>query len=49
MGMLETYNYEMTLLQTTNNIVDSDVYEMVRTRFKNLRRAYSSSWRLVHG
>lgn len=45
--MLETYNYEKTLLQTTNSIVDNDVYEMVNSRYRNLRKAYSSAWRCV--
>lgn len=44
MGMLDTYNYERTLLATTTNIVYTDVYEMVNARYTNLRKAYASTW-----
>ena len=40
--MLETYNYERTLLQTTNRIVANDLY---RTASSNRTKPPSPPWR----
>ncbi|EGD81414.1 hypothetical protein PTSG_02136 [Salpingoeca rosetta] len=44
-GMLETYNYERTQLQTTNAIIHNDVYGLLQNRQRALRHAYPSAWR----
>lgn len=37
-GMLETYNYEKTLLSTVNRIVDNDLYWLIRGRMDTVRK-----------
>ena len=43
MGMLTTCKYEKTLLQTTNAILDGDLFWALRTRHKAKARGLSSS------
>ena len=42
MGMLDSFNYQQTLLQTTNNLIESDLHNQLYNLTKNASKAHSS-------